>query len=134
MSKISRNFRRALTAGPLILIAAPGFAQFSGGGVAIIGGPSFGHELMLIVIGAVLGGFLGPLFQILDGWLGITPGIRQQKANYAVQREIAAHLETLVKMASQNATETQTPARDDRPDAAHQRWLVCEQAKTLDER
>ena len=70
---------------------------------------SFGHELMLIVIGAVLGGFLGPLFQILDGWLGITPGIRQQKANYAVQREIAAPLETLVKMASQNATETQTP-------------------------
>jgi hypothetical protein len=37
---------------------------------------SFGHELMLIVIGAVLGGFLGPAFQILDGWLGITPGIR----------------------------------------------------------
>jgi hypothetical protein len=74
-----------------------------GGGAYIA--PSFGHELMLIVIGAVLGGFLGPLFQILDGWFGITPGIRQQKANYAVQREIEAHLETLVKMASQNTTE-----------------------------
>lgn len=61
--------------------------------------------MMLIVIGAVLGGFLGPAFQILDGWFGITPGIRQQRANYAVQREIEAHLATLVKMASQNAAE-----------------------------
>jgi hypothetical protein len=59
--------------------------------------------LMLIVIGVVFGGILGPAFQILDGWLGITPGIRQQKANYAVQREIEAHLATLAKMASQNA-------------------------------
>jgi hypothetical protein len=80
------------------------FSGLPTGGV-VVTGPSFGHELMLIVIGAVLGGFLGPAFQILDGWLGITPGIRQQKANYAVQREIEAHLATLVKMASQNTTE-----------------------------
>jgi hypothetical protein len=46
-------------------------------------GVSLGHELMLILIGAVFGGFLGPLLQILDGWLGISPGIKQQRANFA---------------------------------------------------
>jgi hypothetical protein len=51
---------------------------------------------MLIVIGAVLGGLLGPIFMIVDGWIGMTPGAKQQKANYAVQREIAESLRTLV--------------------------------------
>jgi hypothetical protein len=78
-----------------------------GGGAYIA--PSFGHELMLIVIGAVLGGLLGgllgPLLQMLDARFGISPGMKQQKANYEVQREIAAHLATLVKVASQNGTE-----------------------------
>ena len=64
--------------------------------------PSFEHELMLIVIGAVLGGFLGPLLQIIDSWIGISPGVRQQKANYAVQRKIEAHLALLVKQSIQN--------------------------------
>jgi hypothetical protein len=78
------------------------------GGV-VVTGPSFGHELMLIVIsaglGGLLGGLLGPLLQMLDARFGISPGMKQQKANYEVQREIAAHLATLVKMASQNETE-----------------------------
>ena len=79
-----------------VALMTPANAQFiSGGGY---NPPTLGHELFLIVAGAVLGGFLGPLFQILDGWIGITPGMRQQKANYAVQREIAASLDILVRL------------------------------------
>jgi hypothetical protein len=103
------TLRRASTAFPLILLAAPVSAQFSSGG----GGfppPSFQHELTLIVVGAVLGGFLGPLLQILDAWIGITPGIKQQRANYAVQREIAAHLATLVKLTASSAPQSEKEA------------------------
>lgn len=66
--------------------------------------PALSHELFLVLVGAVLGGFLGPLLQMLDNWVGITPGVRQQRANYAVQREIAASLQALIKL------ETQRPA------------------------
>jgi hypothetical protein len=90
---IPKTLRLALTVFPLLLLAEPVTAQFtSGGGYSP---PSLQHEMTLIIIGAVLGGFLGPLLQIIDAWIGITPGIRQQRANYAVQREIEAHLATL---------------------------------------
>jgi hypothetical protein len=59
--------------------------------------PTLGHELFLVLVGAVLGGFLGPILQMLDAWVGISPGAKQQKANYAVQRKIAASLDALVK-------------------------------------
>lgn len=70
-------------------------------GVAFASGPptpapTLSHELFLIVTGAVLGGLLGPILQIIDSWLGVTPGARQQKENYEVQREIAASLVKLV--------------------------------------
>jgi hypothetical protein len=68
-----------------------------------------GHEVTMIliaaVVGGLVGGLLGPLLQMLDSRFGITPGIKQQRANYEVQREIEAHLATLVKMASQNKAE-----------------------------
>jgi hypothetical protein len=89
-----------LVAFSLIVTVASANAQIISGGFTPP--PSLKHELMLILIGAVLGGFLGPLFQILDSWIGISPGARQQKANYQVQREIAAHLAVLVKQAMQN--------------------------------
>ena len=60
--------------------------------------PTLQHELFLIVTGAVLGGALGPLFQIVDSWLGITPGSRSQRANYHVQREILRSLRELIKL------------------------------------
>ena len=91
----------------IIVMSAPASAQIiSSGGSAP---PSLWHELMLILIGAVLGGFLGPLFQILDGWIGISPGVRQQKANYQVQRAIEAHLAVLVKQATQNTAPNKQP-------------------------
>jgi hypothetical protein len=71
---------------------------------------TLGHELMLIVIGAVLGGFLGPVLTILDGWIGISPGVKQQKANYAVQRDIAASLRTLVTLQNEQREQTQRNA------------------------
>ena len=58
---------------------------------------------MLIVIGAVLGGFLGPILSMLDNAIGISSRAKQQKANYAVQREIAASLRTLVNRQSDDA-------------------------------
>jgi hypothetical protein len=110
--RMDGTLRRALTAFPLILLAAPVSAQFSSGG-GVPPPPSFQHELTLIVVGAVFGGFLGPLLQILDAWIGITPGIKQQRANYAVQREIAAHLATLVKLTASYAPQKESGARAD---------------------
>jgi hypothetical protein len=93
------NANRKLEIGTLALLASLMSAQASaqpiGGGIPHQ--TTLGHELFLVLVGAVLGGFLGPLFQVLDGWIGISPGVRQQKANYAVQREIAASLDALVR-------------------------------------
>jgi hypothetical protein len=93
------NAHRKLEIGTPALLASVMSAQASaqpiGGGIPHQ--TTLGHELLLVLVGAVLGGFLGPLFQILDGWIGISPGVRQQKANYAVQREIAASLDALVR-------------------------------------
>jgi hypothetical protein len=57
----------------LLLAGSQANAQFVSAGVSPP--PTLAHELFLVLVGAVLGGFLGPLFQILDGWLGITPGV-----------------------------------------------------------
>ena len=62
-----------------VLASVPGSAQMIGGGGPPP--PTLGHELTLIVVGAVLGGALGPVFQLFDSLLGITPGARQQQAN-----------------------------------------------------
>jgi hypothetical protein len=78
------------------LVSTPANAQIISG---VSQPPSLSHELMLIVIGAVLGGFLGPLLMIIDSRLGISPGTKQQRENYRVQREIAASLRTLISMA-----------------------------------
>ncbi len=77
-----------------LIISGPANAQIVSGGIPPQ--PTLGHELMLVLVGAVLGGFLGPLLMLVDGWIGISPGVKQQKANYAVQREIAESLRTLV--------------------------------------
>ena len=67
--------------------------------------PTLAHELFLVLVGGVLGGVLGPVFQILDGAIGITPGVKQQRKNYAVQRDIAASLRTLVRVQAARGTE-----------------------------
>ena len=83
----------------LLLISAPAEAQTIG---VSSQGPTFTHELTLIVIDAVLGGFLGPLLMIVDGWIGISPGARRQKQNYAAQRDIADSLRTLIALKTTN--------------------------------
>jgi hypothetical protein len=60
-----------------------------------------------------MGGMLGPIFQILDSAVGITPGARQMRANYEVQREIAASLRQLVtaQLAGPHTLETEDRSR-----------------------
>jgi hypothetical protein len=89
------------------LIFSPANAQMIGGGCPPP--TSLSHGLMLIVIGAVLGGFLAPFLMIIDNCLGISLGVRQQKANYQVQREIADSLRTLISMTErQNSAKSQS--------------------------
>ena len=61
------------------------------------------HELFLIFVGALLGGFLGPILQAIDLWLGITPGAKQQQDNYEVQREIASSLRVIADAQKQGS-------------------------------
>lgn len=85
---------RTVLAGLFALVSSPAFAEV--GAAPPTPAPTLGHELFLIVAGAVLGGLLGPILQIVDSWLGLTPGTKQMRANYEVQREIAANLAKLV--------------------------------------
>lgn len=96
---VAKQIGQIFSLSAALIISGPTNSQTISGGFPPQ--TTFGHELMLIVIGAVLGGFLGPLFMVLDGWFGISPGVKQQKANYAVQREIAANLRTLVTLQSE---------------------------------
>jgi hypothetical protein len=84
------------------LSAALSISGSANANMVIPGPPTLEHELMLVLVGAVLGGFLGPILMLIDGWIGISPGVKQQKANYAVQRDIAANLRTLVTLQANN--------------------------------
>ncbi len=87
--------RLAVLCAILAIIPMAAFSQ-------VIGSPApyppatLTHELSLVLAGAVFGGFLGPILQAFDFWLGITSGAKQQRENYEVQREIAASLRQLV--------------------------------------
>jgi hypothetical protein len=96
MPNVAKQIGQIFSLSAALIVSGPANSQMLSGGFPPQ--TSFGHELMLIVIGAVLGGFLGPLFMVLDGWFGISPGVKQQRANYAVQREIAASLRALVTL------------------------------------
>ncbi len=62
-------------------------AQVFGGGPAP---PTLSHELLLVVAGAIIGGFLGPLCQMIDYSLGISTGAKQQRKNYEIQERMEA--------------------------------------------
>src|SRR5579859_6224717 len=66
------------------------------------------HELLLVLAGAVFGGFLGPILQAVDSSLGVTPGAKLQRRNYKVQREIAASLRQLVDAQTPVVTNKET--------------------------
>ena len=73
--------------------------------------PTLGHELFLVLIGAVLGGLLGPLLQVFDDWLGVTPGSRYRLENYRVQRNIETILSDMLTVLRQKADQP-PPASD----------------------
>src|SRR6266446_5922151 len=100
MPNVAKQIGRIFGLSAALIISGPANTQIISGGIPPQ--PTFWHELMLIVIGAVLGGFLGPVLMMLDGAIGISPGAKQQKANYTVQREIAASLRTLVTLQANN--------------------------------
>jgi hypothetical protein len=97
---VAKQIGRIFGLSAALIISGPANAQM------VFPGPppqaTLGHELMLVLVGAVLGGFLGPVLMLVDAWIGISPGVKQQKANYAVQREIAASLRTLVTLQADN--------------------------------
>ena len=79
----------------LPLASLPAYGQF-GPGAMNYPPASLSHEFLLVLSGAIFGGLFAPILQALDFWLGITPGAKQQRENYEVQREIAASLRHLV--------------------------------------
>ena len=67
--------------------------------------PTLFHELFLVLVGAVLGGLLGPLLQVFDDMLGLTPGARYRLENYQVQRDIAVSLAEILSVVREKAGE-----------------------------
>jgi hypothetical protein len=96
---VAKQIGRIFGLSAALIISGPANAQMISG---VTPPPTLEHELMLVLVGAVLGGFLGPVLMLVDGWIGVSPGVKQQKANYAVQREIAASLRTLVTLQTNN--------------------------------
>jgi hypothetical protein len=95
-----------------LIISGRANAQIMPGGGGGYPPPTLWHELMLIVIGAVLGGFLAPVLMMIDNGIGLSPGAKQQKANYAVQREIAENIRTLVILTQRQTLPPRAPELD----------------------